>query len=371
MLLIPGPVELSPRVRAALATPPPSHNDPAFVRTFGDALRAMRAVWKVGPDFQPFVVPGSGTTAMDMVAANLVAPGDAVLVVDTGYFSDRMAKILERRGARVRRVRAEPGDTPVVTLEGERAVFATHVDTSTGVRLDVRALAERVRPTGALLVVDGVCALAGEACDQEAWGVDVVLTASQKALSLPPGLGLWMASPRALEARRRVPAPPLAWDVDEWLPIHRAYEEGRPSYFATPATGLVAALGIGLAELVEEGVDAVVARHADAGARMRRAWSALGLSLVPKGPEITANTLSALWYPEGVDQALVGRVAARGVAVAGGLHPEIRSRYFRVGHLGWVTSAPDALAVGVRAIGEALVESGHRCEPEAGVRALR
>lgn len=366
LLMIPGPVELSPAVRAALAHPPEAHTHPAFVQRFGDALRAMRQVWKVGADHQPFVVPGSGTTAMEMVAANLVAPGDRVIVVDTGYFSDRMVRILERRGAAVARVAGEPGAVPelealsAALARPAHAVFCTHVDTSTGVRLELPAVAAVVRPSGALLVVDGVCSVGGEELAQEAWGIDAVLTASQKALSLPPGLGLWMASPRALAARRRVPPPPLALDVDEWLPVHRAYEEGRPSYFATPATGLVRALDVGLAEIAVPGVDAWVARHARVARGMRAAFQALGLSLVPRSPEITADTLSALWYPAGVDQALVARIASHGVVVAGGLHPEIRARYFRVGHLGAITGRPEALRSAITALAAAL---GQPAEP--------
>lgn len=376
LLMILGPVELSPGVRAASAEPPLGHTAPALIASFGAALRQMRTVWGAGPEHQPFVFAGSGTLAMEVAATNLLDPGQRALVVDTGVFSDRMARILGRRGVEVERLTAAPGATiapaeVAAALQGIDAVFATHVDTSTGVRIDVAGIAAEVRRSGALFVVDGVCSVGGEPVAQADWGADVVLTASQKALSVPPGLALLVASPRALEARRRLRVPPpLVLDLLEWLPIHQAYEEGRPSYFATPATGLVRALQAGLDELVAEGPDIAVARHRTAALAMRRAFGVLGLTLVPERPEIAAHTLSALWLPEGVDPSFPGRVAAHGVLVAGGLHPDIRARYFRVGHLGWVTSQPALLAQTVRAVGLALREVGHDCDVEGAVAAL-
>lgn len=384
LVMIPGPIEVSPAVQAACDGPPPAHTAAPLIAAFGQALGDMRRVWKAPDDAAPFVVAGSGTLAMEMAVQNLLDPGQHAVVVDTGYFSDRMAKMLDRRGVAVRRVTAEPGDAPRpeavarALAEGPtHAVFVTHVDTSTGVRVDLPALAPAIRAAGALWVVDGVCATAGEAFDMAGLGADVYLTASQKAVGLPPGLALLVASARALDARRRLSVPPaLVLDLEEWAPIMRAYEEGRPSYFATPATGLVRGLAVGLREIVEAtegettGVDAAVARHARGARAMRAAWAALGLTPVPRDPGLAAHTLSALWLPEGVDATLPAKVAARGVLVAGGLHPAIRTRYFRVGHMGWVLTRPDLLARTVRAIGGALAEAGHPADAEAAVAAL-
>jgi alanine-glyoxylate transaminase/serine-glyoxylate transaminase/serine-pyruvate transaminase len=361
LLMIPGPIELSPAVKEAASVAPPSHLAPAFLEAFGRSLEAMRAVWRAPEGAQPFVLAGSGTLAMEMAVANLLDPGQRALVVDTGYFSDRMARMLERRGVDARRVSAEPGETvPVEVVAASLArrpvdaVFVTHVDTSTGVRADAPGIAAVAREHGALVVVDGVCATAGEALDQAADGVDVYLTASQKAIGAPPGLALLVASPRALEARARlVVPPPMAIDFHEWIPIMAAYEARRPSYFATPATSLVLALDVALRELLADGMDEVFARHARVGAWMRDAWAKLGLELVP-APGAAANTLSAIRYPAGVDATLPARVAARGVAVAGGLHPKIKAEYFRVGHMGWVTTQPALLERTVQAVADAL-----------------
>jgi alanine-glyoxylate transaminase/serine-glyoxylate transaminase/serine-pyruvate transaminase len=339
----------------------------------------MRQVWQAGPEAQPFVLTGGGTAAMDMAAANLTEPGDRVLLVNIGYFSDRLAEMLRRLGAEVIEVKAAVGDVPgpeaaraAIANHGPfKAPYATHVDTSTGVRLDPEPLARLAREHGLLSVFDGVCATAGERFDMAGWDADVYLTASQKALGLPPGLALLVASPRALAARagRRAPAPPMYLDWEAWLPVMRAYEERKPSYFSTPATNLILALEVGLGEILAGGIAARVAAQERVGQAMRAAWRALGLALVPVREELAANTLSALRFPAGIDGTLVGRILAHGVAVAGGLHPAIRNDYFRVGHMGFVTTRPESLRRTVEAVAAGLREGGSDADPAAAWQA--
>jgi len=376
LLMIPGPIELSPAVKAA-AQDVPSHVAPDFIDAFGRVLGGMRAVWRAPDGAQPFVLAGSGTLAMEVAAVNLIAPDDPVLVVDTGYFSARMALMLERRGALVRRVPAEPGHTvppeavaAALQAAPAKAVFITHVDTSTGVRADVAAIAKIAKAHGSLVVVDGVCATVGERLDQSADEVDVYLTASQKAIGAPPGLAMLVASPAALAARAALSTPPpLSMDFDSWRPIMEAYEDGRPSYFGTPATSLVLAADAAIAEIGD--VESAWTRHQAVADRMRAAWTHLGLSLLPAREDLAANTLSAIHYPDGVDASFLGGVKERGVVVAGGLHPLLKDSYFRVGHMGWVTTQPQLLAQTVRAIGEALYDAGHTGDIAAAVSAVQ
>lgn len=380
LLMVPGPVEVSPAVLAAAASPPPGHVAPRLIESFGRSLEMLREVWQADAASQPFVVAGSGTLAMEMAAANLLQPGEAALVVGTGYFSDRMAEILRRHGAEVALVQAPVGAAPAVDEVREvldrqgpfKALFATHVDTSTGVRVDPEPLCRLARESGVLSVFDGVCATGGEPFAMEEWGADVYFTGSQKALGLPPGLAVLVASERALTTRalRQAPPPPLFLDWDSWLPIHRAYEERRPSYFATPATSLILALEAGLGEILAHGVEARVEAHARAAAGMRAAWSALGLRQVPHSAAETANTLSVLLYPDGVDAGLLPRIAARGVVVAGGLHPAIRTTSFRIGHMGYAITRPDYLRRTVEAVADALRDAGVPVDREAALAAL-
>lgn len=366
LLMIPGPIEISPKVQEAFAVPPPGHLAPPVIEAFGRSLERMREVWLAGKDSVPFILAGGGTAAMEMAAANLVECGDRVVVACTGYFSDRMSEMLRRLGAEVIEVRVQPGRRPepghldeILEAETEqgpvKALFATHVDTSTGVRIDAGAYAAVAQKFDLLSIFDGVCATAAEEFRMEEWGADVYLTASQKAIGLPPGLALLVASPRAAAARSRLKqAPPMYLDWDVWRPIMDAYEARKPAYFSTPATNLILALDAGLGEILEQGMDARFALHAGKARELRERWEGLGLTRVPEDDDGAANTLSALYYPEGVDASLVGRIGERGVIVAGGLHPEIRDRYFRVGHMGYAMTQPEMLERTVSAIADAL-----------------
>ncbi|MGB4804759.1 MAG: alanine--glyoxylate aminotransferase family protein [Anaerolineae bacterium] len=377
LLMIPGPIEFEPAVLAALAEPTPSHVAPDFIEVFGRALDNLRTVFQA-PDGQPFVMAGSGTLAMEAAVANLLEPGDRVLQINTGYFSDRMAAICERSGALVTHVPAPAvGDAPGLA-EVERALqqdrftlmTITHVDTSTGVLTDVAGLAKLARAAGVLSVVDGVCSVAGEALPMADWDVDVALTASQKALGAPPGLALVMARPRALEAFRRRTRPVASYYADwsNWLPVMQAYQARKPAYFGTPAVNLVLALDVSLAQIIAEGMEARVARHARLSEAIKAALTALGLSQVPLRPGIAAHTLSAPYFPDGVDgAALLGKINVAGVILAGGLHPALRTRYFRIGHMGAVNAA-DVLAT-VGAIEQGLHGVGYRFDAGSGLAA--
>jgi alanine-glyoxylate transaminase/serine-glyoxylate transaminase/serine-pyruvate transaminase len=375
--MIPGPVEFDPEVMRALGTKTASHVAPEFISIFGKALKKVREVC-LAPSAQPFVVAGSGTLAMELAVANLVEPGERALVVNTGYFSDRMALLLERYGAEVVQEKCAPGEVPDVTAVERvlasgrfKVMTVTHVDTSTGVLAPVEALVKAAGRHGVLSVVDGVCATAGETFHQEAWGADVYLTASQKAIGVPPGLALLSVSPRALDAwrSRRTPVRSLYADFAEWLPIMEAYEAGRAAYFATPPVNLVYALEVSLGQILREGMEARFARHRRMARSFRAGWRALGLKMLPVTESVAANTLSALYYPEGVDMAMLGRAREQGVVLAGGLHPQLKTRYFRVGHMN-VVGPGDVLAT-VGAVERALLAAGHRTEPGAAVAAAQ
>lgn len=381
LLMIPGPIEISEAVFQATCARPPSHVAPGFIQAFGDALDTMREVWCAGPDATPFCVAGGGTLAMESAATNLVDRGERVLVVNTGYFGDRMAEMLRRRGADVVQVTAAVADTVPAEAVADAldantfaAVFATHVDTSTGVRVDAEGIAAAAKKRGVLSCFDGVCATAGERFEMAAWGADVYLTASQKAIGLPAGLALWVASAAAMEKAASLKSPPpMTLDWNTWLPIMQAYQARRPSYFSTPATTLVPALQVGLRELVPVGSEGAMQKrflaHQRAAEAMRAGWTSLGLSLVPTAPSHAAYTLSAIRYPDGVDSSVLGHIKAAGAIVAGGLHPAIKPTYFRVGHMGDVVGRPNALVSTVRAVAEGLNVVGYRCDVEEACQA--
>lgn len=365
LLMIPGPIELSPAVLARAAQAPKSHVSPPVIEAFGQSLTQLRQVWCASDESQPFIVAGSGTLAMDMAVQNVLDPGDVALVVNTGYFSDRISAMIAQRGATVHTVAApQPGGAPddaqlerALEQHRPKVLFATHVDTSTGVRVDAAKLCALAKAYGALTVFDGVCATAAEELRMAQWGVDIYLTASQKAIGLPAGLALMVASPAALEARAALKhAPMMAIDFMQWLPIMRAYEARQPSYFSTPATTLIMALQIGLEEILgdqfedERGIDARFKRHEAVATHARQRWAQLGLRSVA-APGLEANTLSALYYPEGTTPAaFLDAVKSQGVIIAGGLHPQLKAQYFRVGHMGYSTTRPDHIQATLDAV---------------------
>ncbi len=377
LLMIPGPIEFTDEVLAEMGKATLSHVDQRFIEEFGQALEKMRKVW-LAPGAQPFIVAGSGTFAMELAVANLVEPGDKALVVNAGYFSDRMVEVLKVHGAEVDVVPSALGDVPGIDVvrsalkaKKYKLMCVTHVDTSTGIRSQVKELAAAARSEGVLSVVDGVCSVAGEELRQDEWSVDVSLTASQKAVGVPPGLALVVAGPRALGAfaARKSPVRSYYSDWGKWLPVMEAYEARKPAYFGTPAVNLVRALNVSLGQILEEGMDARFKRHELGAQAMRAGLKAMGMSFVPVREELCASTLTAPWYPEGVDASVLGRIAAEGAVLAGGLHPEVKTKYFRIGHMG-ASGATEILAT-LGAIERGFADSGYYFEAGVAVAAAQ
>jgi alanine-glyoxylate transaminase/serine-glyoxylate transaminase/serine-pyruvate transaminase len=376
LLMIPGPIEFDAKVLAKLSKPTTSHVAPSFIEDFGQAIERMRELFQCH-DGQPFIVAGSGTFSMDMACANLVEPGDRALVVNTGYFGDRMGDILERYGASVTHVRGSIGGIPdfddvekTLKVENVKLMMITHVDTSTGVLIDVKSLSKIAKQYNTLVVVDGVCSVAGEELKMSEWGVDVAFTASQKAVGVPPGLGLLVAGPNAIESfrNRKTPVPNYYADWENWLPIMQNYEARKPSYFGTPAVNLIQALNLSLEQILTEGLEARIKRHEKLSQAFKAGIRGLGLKQVPLMDEYSAHTMTAPYYPDGIipAQFLTG-IKEEGVILAGGLHPEIKARYFRIGHMGSI-SFSDILTT-IAAIEISLANNGYEIELGGGVTA--
>jgi alanine-glyoxylate transaminase / serine-glyoxylate transaminase / serine-pyruvate transaminase len=376
LLMIPGPIEFDPAVLRAQARPSLGHTSPEFIEIFGRTLDSLRDVF-LSPSGQPFVVAGSGTLAMELAICNLVERGDKVLVLSDGYFGARMQALVKRYTDNVSTLNAGLGETvradqrleDVLRDERPKVMALTHVDTSTGVRAEVKALAELARKYDVLSVVDGVCATAGEEFRQDEWQVDVCLTASQKAIGVPPGLALLMVGPRALEAwrARKTPVPNYYGDFGQWLPVMQAYQTRKPAYFGTPPVNLIYALDVSVAQMLTQGMDARFKWHATVGRAFREAARALRIREVPARSEIAAATMSAWYYPEGLKPGFLAEVKKRGVVLTGGLLAPIRDQYFRIGHMGAITRG-DVLAT-IGAIEGALATLGYKFDLGAGVAA--
>ncbi|KAL2116566.1 hypothetical protein VTJ04DRAFT_8734 [Mycothermus thermophilus] len=378
-LLIPGPIEFDDAVLNSMSHYSESHVGPGFVRTFGETLSMLRKLFQTSdPAAQPFVLSGSGTLGWDLVAANIIEPGEDVLVLGTGYFSDGFADCLRVYGAQVTELRAPVGTRPtleeVETALKEKhykAVTVTHVDTSTGVLSDLPSLSELVRRVSpdTLFIVDGVCSVACEEIDFDAWGLDAVVTASQKAIGCPAGLSISMFSARAMHAFRTRQSPPKSYfaSMANWTPIMQNYEAFKPSYFATPSPQLIRALHTALSQILAKPLADRFAMHKAASNRVKRAVERLGLRQVAANPEEQAHGMTAIYLPEGITAAdLLPRLAARGVVFAGGIHKEIATKYIRLGHMGVSVTDPDRgdLERAINALQEALVEVGYKIPEE-------
>jgi alanine-glyoxylate transaminase/serine-glyoxylate transaminase/serine-pyruvate transaminase len=201
--------------------------------------------------------------------------------------------------------------------------------------------------------------------------VDLTLTASQKAIGVPPGLALVVAGPRAMDAfyRREAPVGSYYADWNQWLPIMESYEARRASYFGTPAVNLIWALNVSLGQILEEGMEARFARHQRLSRAVKAGVEALGMRQVPVAPELGATTLTAPYYPEGVDASVLKYINEEGAILAGGLHPAIKAQYFRIGHMGAVNAADILSTVG--AIERGLARAGYDFEVGAGLAAAQ
>ncbi len=350
-LLIPGPTPLPDEVLAASAKQMVGHRTPEFARLLAETLEAMRRVLLTRSTILPF--SASGTGGMEAAIVNLCSPGDTVVAVCGGSFGERFAEIAEAFAVKVNRVEVPWGqaadpeavrralrDTP-----DARAVLVAHSETSTGVRNDLAAIASVVREWPALVVADAVSSAGAIELRTDAWGVDVVITASQKALMAPPGVALVGVSTRAWEAVRAARLPRYYWSFERMRAELGDQEAFTPH---TPAISVVGALHAGLRMVEAEGLEARWARHRRTARAVRAGVRALGLKLVPR-EEDASEAVTAVWVPEGVDsKELLTRLRTEyGVVLAGG-PGRMRGKIFRFGHLGWVPD--DAVLAGLRAL---------------------
>jgi len=362
MLLIPGPTPVLDEIYEALASETYAHTDPRVVKVTLESLQMTRQMWNT--DGEVFIIAGSGTLAMEMAVLNTVAPGEKLLVLSQGFFGDRFIKLAESFGIGVDVISCQWGRRvcPVeveakLKQGGYKAVTVTHVDTSTGVEADLDILVPLVKKHDALFILDGVCATAAVAEDmgrdyENGAKIDVILTGSQKAIGVPPGLAITAFGPSALQARAslgRIPA--YYTDINNWLPIMK--DPGK--YFATPAVNMLYAYRKAMQIIFDEGLENRYARHRRLGKAVRAALSAYGL--VPLAAEaVAAPTLSCMQYPEGIaDLDFRKALAAKGMVVAGAL-ASLAGKAFRIGHMGNVQD--DQLLRAVALVGEALQEQG-------------
>lgn len=373
--MIPGPIEYESAVLNSMSLPSLSHTSKEFVSVHREVLQNLMPVFQSKEsEGTPFVISGSGTLGMEASTVNFIERNSKVLVINTGHFGDRFVELLSRFTNRVDVLKppfGEPADPKIVAEKLENndydLITATHVDTSTALKNDIKRIADVAKGTGAILVVDGVCSVGGEELDM-GWGVDVAFTASQKALGTPPGLAIGMVGPKAMARMEKVPPMTYFSDLRKWISISKAALDLKPGYFGTPNVNLILALNTSLKGILAEGIDRRLKRHEIIANAIREAVSELGLDFIPKSS--FANTVSAVNLPEKVElKKFLADAEASGAVFASGIIKEIRDKYFRIGHMGSVGSSEVMIAVG--AMERSLKSNGYDVELGRGLKAAQ
>jgi alanine-glyoxylate transaminase/serine-glyoxylate transaminase/serine-pyruvate transaminase len=368
ILLGPGPSLIPPRVMRALAAPVLSHLDPDFVPMLDDVRASLQRVFRADSKSLTIATSGTGTSAMEAAIANVVSDGMRAVVIVTGYFGDRLAQMIERYGARVRRIDVEWGRAvdpqrlrDELSREGADIVGIVHAETSTGVRNPAKELAAIAREKGALTIVDTVTSLGGHDVDLAGWGVDVAYSCSQKCIGAPSGVAPIAVSG---DARARM-VKCRSFYLD--LRLLEDYWVGR-KYHHTMCTSLIYALREALAMVEEEGLAARYARHERHHHALAAGVEAMGLSLLPPAGE-RLWTLNTVRVPAGVDEAAIRKtlLTTYNIEVGAGLGP-LAGKIWRVGLMG-ASSTPQTLLQFLAALEGALATHGHRVPEGAGVAA--
>ena len=367
-LLTPGPTPVPPEVLAELAKPVIHHRERDFREIYERCLMRLQAVYRTKNDVLMFTT--SGTGAFESAVANLTSAGDRQLVLSAGNFGERWAGMAKAFGADLVHARLEWGETPepedlrsALSDAGEvKVVYLTHSETSTGVVCDVQGLAAVAKEAGALVVVDAVSSLGAVPLESDLWGIDVVVSGSQKALMCPPGLAFASVSAAAFAASATATAPRYVMD---WERTRKGQAKLDAPF--TPAVSLVRALDVALGLLLDEGLEAAFDRHARLGRACREGAKAMGLELFSPDDERSA-VVTAIRAPDGVDSTEVvkGLRDRFGMTIANG-QGDLKGRIFRIGHIGWfdIFDITSALA----AVELVLTDAG--AEIERGVAVTR
>ena len=362
-LFTPGPTPVPPEVLAAGAEPIVHHRGPDFREIYASTLSRLKDVYRTDADVLLF--SASGTGAMESAVANLCEPGDRVAVVSHGSFGERWIAICEQHGLDVQAIRFEWGEVPdpsevgaAVRESGVDLVLCQQSDTSTGVVSDVRAIKDAVGE--AALVVDAISSLGAVPLETDAWGIDVVVSGSQKALMCPPGLAMVSVPEHVLARAKRSRSFYFDWRAN------KAAQDKLDAAF-TPAVSLIRSLDVALGMLLGDGLEAAFERHVRLGRAARAGIKAMGLELFSPDDD-SAAVVTAVRAPDGVDgdELLLHLRDRHGVTLAPG-QGQLKGKIFRIGHIGWFDVFD--IAAALAAVELSLTELG--ADIERGVAVTR
>ncbi len=364
-LFTPGPTPVPAELQLVMAAPLPHHRTPEFQQLFSRTTALLQRVYRTEEPI--LILSASGTGAMEAAVVNLTLPGEPVLAVNAGKFGARWGELLRTYGRALHEVRLPWGESPdpealrkAVRLHGAGAVFVTHSETSTGALADLEAIAAVARDCDALLVVDAITSLGAHRVETHAWGLDCVISGSQKAFMLPPGLAFLSLSARAQARIEGNPTPRFYFDLGRAL---AGAPKGQTPW--TPAISLVLGLEAACRRILDEGLEQVWERHQVLGDAVRAGCEALDLPLLAARP---SNAVTAVRVPErvGADAVRAGLWSRWGIKVAGG-QDDYKGKIMRIGHLGAYDAADIVLLLG--ALEAELARRGHTAAPGTALAA--
>ena len=336
-LRIPGPTPVPDGVLQASAAQMMNHRGPEFAQVLRRVTDGLNWVYGTSSDVLSFTT--SGTGGLEVAIVNTLSPGDKVLSVSIGSFGDRLKSIATTYGAEAESYALEWGEAADPSEIGRRldadpsisAVLVTHNETSTGVTNPLEAIAKEVRSRDRLIIVDAVSSMSSFPCPVERWELDVVVSGSQKGWMAPPGLAFVYMSDRAWAAYERSTMPKFYFDAgktrDSLAKLQNPW---------TPALSVYYAMDAAFELMRAEGLESIFTRHEAAGRYVRGRARELGLKLVPVDEQYASNTVTAMYWPEGVDaKAMSKRAREEFGVVLGGGQGKLDGKIFRVGHLGW------------------------------------
>ncbi len=372
LLMTPGPTMIPARVLEVMRRQIIHHRTKEFEVVYDGLEEDLKFVFQTKNMVLMF--SSSGTGAMESAVVNLFSPGDKVLAISIGAFGDRFAEIAQAFGLNVNKLAVNWGEAVDVSKVKEildsdkeiKAVLMTHNETSTGVTNDIEAVGKLIKGTDKLLVVDAISSLGGLDLQMDNWGIDVVVTGSQKALMAPPGLGYVALSDKAWEAVNASKLPKFYWDYKKYR--KGLLKEGEnPPY--TPAISLLMAQAEALKMIKEEGLQEVFARHKKLALATQAGVAALGLELFAK-QDVSSYIITAVKAPEGID---IGKVIKtmnlkHDIMITGG-QKHLKGKIFRIGHCGY-TDGLDLIKT-FAALEYSLAEAGYKVEMGASVGAVQ
>lgn len=368
-LLAPGPTPVPPEALLAMAQPVIHHRTPQFSAIFAEAAEGLKHVFQTKQDV--LILAASGTGAMEAAVTNCLKKGEKAIVVNGGKFGERWMKICQAYGIEVIEIKVEwgkavdPGVVEKALKENQNvgAVLVQASETSTTVKHPIEALAKLTRDTSTLLIVDGITGVGVFDIPMDTWGVDVLVSGSQKAFMLPPGLAFIALSEKAWKKQKESDLPKFYFN----LATERKNLAKKTTAW-TPAVTLIIGLNEVLKLIKREGLQKTFARQSLLGKAVREAFKAHGLKLV--APDYPSDAATGVYVPEGVDGgALVKYLRdTMGVTLAGG-QDHLKGKIFRVAHLGYFE--PFDIVTAVAAVEMALVKFGATIQLGKGVAAAQ